>query len=49
MDTSRVALALARARLMGARYPWYILADSREGQMKEGEITRHPAPRCAHL
>ncbi|MBN9433605.1 MAG: site-specific DNA-methyltransferase [Bosea sp.] len=40
MDTSRVALALARARLMGARYPWYILADSREGQMKEAEITR---------
>ena len=44
MDTSRVALALARARLMGARYPWYILADSREGQMKEGEITRTPPP-----
>jgi len=40
IDTSRVALALARARLMGARYPWYILADSREGQVKEGEITR---------
>lgn len=40
MDTSRVALALARARLMGARYPWYILADSREGQLKEAEITR---------
>lgn len=44
MDTSRVALALARARLMGARYPWYILADSREGQMKEAEITRTPPP-----
>ena len=40
IDTSRVALALARARLMGARYPWYLLADSREGQMKEGEVTR---------
>lgn len=40
MDTSRVALALARARIMGARYPWYMLADSREGQMKEGEATR---------
>ncbi|HQS46492.1 MAG: site-specific DNA-methyltransferase [Rhizobiales bacterium 24-66-13] len=44
MDTSRVALALARARLMGARYPWFLLADSREGQMKEGEITRTPPP-----
>lgn len=42
VDTSRVALALARARIMGARYPWYLLADSREGQMKEGEITRLP-------
>lgn len=42
IDTSRVALALARARIMGARYPWYLLADSREGQLKEGEITRTP-------
>ncbi|KER35448.1 site-specific DNA-methyltransferase [Sphingobium indicum] len=40
IDTSRVALALARARIMGARYSWYLLADSREGQMKEGEVTR---------
>jgi adenine-specific DNA-methyltransferase len=40
VDTSRVALALARARLMGARYPYYLLADSREGQLKEAEITR---------
>ena len=40
IDTSRVALALARARLMGARYPAYLLADSREGQIKEAEITR---------
>lgn len=40
IDTSRVALALARARIMGARYPFYLLADSREGQKKEAEITR---------
>lgn len=40
IDTSRVSLALARARIMGARYPWYILADTREGQLKEAEITR---------
>ncbi|MBN3268201.1 site-specific DNA-methyltransferase [Bordetella bronchiseptica] len=39
-DTSRVALALARARIMGARYPFYLLNDSREGQLKEAEITR---------
>ena len=40
IDTSRVALALARARIMGARYPYYLLTDSREGQKKEAEITR---------
>ena len=40
IDTSRVALALARARIMGARYPFYLLADSPEGQVKEGELTR---------
>ncbi len=40
IDTSRVSLALARARIMGARYPFYLLADSREGQKKEAEITR---------
>ena len=40
IDTSRVALALARARIMGARYPYYLLVDSREGQRKEAEVTR---------
>ena len=40
IDTSRVALALARARIMGARYPYYILADSRDGQLKEAELSR---------
>ena len=40
IDTSRVALALARARIMGARYPYYLLADSREGQVKEAEVSR---------
>ena len=40
IDTSRVALALARARIMGARYPFYYLADSRDGQLKEAEIRR---------
>jgi adenine-specific DNA-methyltransferase len=42
IDTSRVALALARARIMGARYPYYLLADSPEGQRREGEVTRTP-------
>ena len=40
IDTSRVALALARVRIMGARYPYYLLADSSEGQIKEAEVTR---------
>jgi adenine-specific DNA-methyltransferase len=32
IDTSRVALALARQRIMGAKYPMYLLADSDQGQ-----------------
>ena len=43
IDTSRVALALARARIMGARYPYYLLADSPEGQAKEAERTGRAA------
>jgi adenine-specific DNA-methyltransferase len=49
IDTSRVALALARTRLMSARYPYYYLADSAEGRAQEGKITgklppQEPAP-----
>lgn len=40
VDSSRVALALARARIMGARYPFYLLADSRDGQAKEAELSQ---------
>jgi len=39
IDTSRVALALARTRLMGAKYPYYLLADSPEGVRREAEVT----------
>lgn len=39
VDTSRVALALARTRLMSARYPYYLLADSPEGRKKEQEVS----------
>ncbi len=42
IDTSRVALALARARIMGTRYSYYLLADSREGQIKEAKIACTP-------
>lgn len=39
VDTSRVALALARTRLMAAKFPYYFLADSPEGQRKETELS----------
>ena len=42
IDTSRVALALARQRLMGGRYPYYLLADSSEGIKKEAELSGKP-------
>ncbi len=49
IDTSRVALALARARIMGAKYPFYLLADSPEGQAKEAEVTdSHPSSKPTH-
>ncbi len=47
-DTSRVALALARSRLMGARFPYYLLADSPEGAKREAEIARVPPATSAH-
>lgn len=39
VDTSRVAIALARQRIIGARYPAYLLADSAEGRKREQELT----------
>jgi adenine-specific DNA-methyltransferase len=44
VDTSRVALALARTRLMSARYPYYLLADSPEGRVHEGKLTGRIPP-----
>jgi len=41
IDTSRVALALARARIMGAKYPYYLLLDSAAGQQKEAQISQN--------
>jgi adenine-specific DNA-methyltransferase len=38
IDTSRVALALARARVMGGRHPFYLLMDSADGLRKESEV-----------
>lgn len=39
IDTSRVALALARKRIMTSRFPYYFLADSDAGVKKEMEVT----------
>ena len=48
IDTSRVALALAKTRLMSARYPFYLLADSSAGAKKERELTGHEMPAVQH-
>ena len=39
IDTSRVALALARTRIMGSRFPYYVLSDSEDGAKKDAEQT----------
>jgi adenine-specific DNA-methyltransferase len=39
IDTSRVALALARTRMMKSKFPYYLLADSSDGALKEAELT----------
>ena len=44
IDTSRVALALARTRLMSARYPYFLLSDSPEGRRKEQEVSGKAQP-----
>jgi len=44
IDTSRVALALARTRLMSARYPYYLLADSQEGRAREQKVSGRIQP-----
>lgn len=48
IDTSRVALALARIRIMGAQFPYHIPYDSKEGVKKEAEI-QGIAPSPEHL
>ena len=43
-DTSRVALALARTRMMAAKFPYYLLADSSKGIKKESDLTGKVPP-----
>ncbi|WP_031025470.1 site-specific DNA-methyltransferase [Streptomyces sp. NRRL WC-3725] len=45
IDSSRVAITLARHRLMGAKYTAYLLADSPEGKAKEAELNQQPLDR----
>ncbi|GHD90125.1 site-specific DNA-methyltransferase [Streptomyces naganishii] len=45
IDSSRVAVTLARHRLMGAKYSAYLLADSPEGRAKEAELSQQPLDR----
>jgi len=45
IDSSRVALAIARQRLMGSRFPWFLLADSVDGYAKEQSLTALATPR----
>ena len=44
IDTSRVAIAIARASVMGQLHPYFLLADSSDGSRKEAELTGQPPP-----
>ena len=47
IDTSRVALSLARQRVMGAKFPYYLMSDSMEGRAQEQKLTATPLPQAA--
>jgi adenine-specific DNA-methyltransferase len=40
-DTSRIALNIAKARIMTSSYPWYILNDEKKGVQREHWDLRH--------
>lgn len=44
IDSSRVALAVARQRLAGALHPYYILADTDAGRALEADLTGSDLP-----
>jgi adenine-specific DNA-methyltransferase len=48
VDSSRVALALARQRIMAGQFPWYVLSDSPEGDTLEQSLTALAAPRSTY-
>jgi adenine-specific DNA-methyltransferase len=41
IDTSRIALNIAKTRLMTASYPWYVLEDEKKGLPREHWDVRH--------
>ena len=43
VDSSRVALAVARQRIMAAHFPYYLLVDSPEGRARESDTAEPPA------
>ena len=43
-DTSAIALAIARQRMLTATYDWYHLQDSAEGAAEEAKLSGQPAP-----
>lgn len=49
VDTSRVALTLARTRLMGARYPYFALKDSEAGAVEELALALGRKPTDAEI
>jgi adenine-specific DNA-methyltransferase len=42
VDTSRVALALSRSRVMACRFPYFALQDSPDGARREAELSGVP-------
>ncbi len=44
IDSSRVALAVARQRLVGALHPYFVLADTDEGRALESELSGSAIP-----
>jgi adenine-specific DNA-methyltransferase len=42
IDSSRVALTIAKQRLIGANFPYYLLSDTDEGRQKEQQISGKP-------
>ena len=42
IDTSRVALTLAKSRVMSEKHPYFLLSDTREGRIKEAGLLGKP-------